>query len=53
MSLTLEAFASWLYEYRRGWEARDAKPRDLYAGDGTHQVTPFLKPIRGHAAIFE
>lgn len=54
MSLTPEAFASWLYEYRRAWEARDAKPAaDLYAGDGTYQVTPFLKPIRGHAAIFE
>jgi hypothetical protein len=54
MSLTQEAFASWLDEYGRAWEARDAKAAaDLYAGDGTYQVTPFLEPMRGHAAIFE
>lgn len=54
MSLTQEAFASWLNEYRRAWEARDAKAAaDLYAGDGTYQVTPFLEPMRGYAAIFE
>ena len=54
MTLTQEAFASWLDKYGRAWEVRDAKAAaDLYAGDGTYQVTPFLEPMRGHAAIFD
>ncbi len=52
--MTREAFAAWLREYGRAWETRDAKAAaDLYAEDGTYQVTPFVEPMRGRAAILE
>ncbi len=37
-----------------GWESRDAKAAaELYAEGGTYQVTPFVEPMRGRAAILE
>src|SRR5216684_4077168 len=52
--MTREAFAAWLEKYGRAWEARDAKAAvELYAEDGTYQVTPFVAQMRGRAAIFE
>ena len=52
--MTREAFAAWLETYGRAWAARDAKAAaELYAEDATYQVTPFLQPMRGRAAIFE
>lgn len=54
MGMTQEAFAVWLEKYGRAWEARDANAAaDLYAEKGTYQVTPFVEPMRGRAAIFE
>lgn len=52
MGLTREAFAAWMDSYGRAWEARDARAAaDLYAENGTYQVTPFVEPMRGRAAI--
>jgi len=54
MSMTAKAFASWLDAYGRAWESR--KPQtaaDLFAQDGTYQVTPFLEPMRGRQALLE
>jgi SnoaL-like domain len=54
MVLTREAFAAWMDSYGRAWEARDAKAAaELYAENGTYQVTPFVEPMRGRAAILE
>jgi len=54
MGMTREAFAAWMDKYGRAWEARDAKAAaELYAENGTYQVTPFVEPMRGLAAIFE
>lgn len=54
MGLTREAFAVWMDNYGRAWEARDAKAAaELYAENGTYQVTPFVEPMRGRPAIFE
>lgn len=54
MSITREAFAAWMNKYAQAWEARDAKAAaDLYAENGTYQVTPFVEPMRGRAAILE
>jgi uncharacterized protein (TIGR02246 family) len=54
MDMTREAFAAWLQKYGRAWEARDAKAAaELYAEDGTYQITPFVEPMRGRAAILE
>lgn len=52
--MTREGFAAWLQKYGQAWEARDAKAAaELYAEDGTYQVTPFLELMRGRAVIFE
>ena len=52
--MTQEAFAAWLEKYGRAWEARDAEAAAaLYAENGTYQVTPFVEPTRGRAAILE
>ena len=52
LGLTRESFAAWMDRYGRAWEARDAKAAaDLYAENGTYQVTPFVEPMRGRAAI--
>ena len=48
------AFKSWLEAYGRAWRDRDPQAAaDLFAEDGTYQVTPFLEPMRGRTAIFE
>jgi len=47
-------FERWLDAYGRAWEGRDAQAAAaLYAEDGTYQVTPFVEPLRGRAAILE
>ena len=54
MGMTREVFSAWLESYGRAWVARDAKAAaELYTEDGTYQVTPFVEPMRGRAAIFE
>lgn len=54
MSITREAFSAWMEKYGRAWKARDARAAaDLYAENGTYQVTPFVEPMRGRPAIFE
>jgi SnoaL-like protein len=54
MDMTREAFAAWLEKYGQAWERRDATAAaELYAEGGTYQVTPFLQPMQGRAAIFE
>jgi uncharacterized protein (TIGR02246 family) len=48
------SFESWLEEYGSAW--RDRSPQaaaNLFTEDGTYQVTPFVEPMRGRAAIFE
>lgn len=53
MGMTHETFAVWLERYGQSWEARDARAAaELYAEDGTYQVTPFVEPMRGRPAIF-
>ena|SRR5580698_5151934 len=45
-------FKGWLEAYGRAWMGRDAlAAAELYAVDGTYQVTPFVEPMRGRAAI--
>ena len=47
------SFESWLEAYGRAWRNRDAQAAaDLYADDGTYQVTPFVEAMRGRRAIF-
>jgi uncharacterized protein (TIGR02246 family) len=47
-------FKSWLEAYGRAWVARNPQAAaDLFAEDGTYQVTPFVEPMRGRAAILE
>lgn len=47
-------FASWLEAYGRAWRERNPRAAaDLYAEDGTYQVTPFVEPMRGRPAIYE
>ncbi len=54
MSMTPLAFASWLDSYGRAWERRNPQAAaDLFAEDGTYQVTPFLEPMRGKQPILE
>lgn len=49
-----EMFQSWLEAYGRAWMGRDAQAAaDLFAQDGTYQVTPFVEPMRGRSAIFD
>ena len=48
------AFKSWLEAYGHAW--RDRNPQaaaDLFAEDGSYQVTPFVAPMRGRSAILE
>jgi hypothetical protein len=48
------AFTHWLDAYGRAWENRDPRAAsELYAEDGTYQVTPFLDPLRGRQAILD
>lgn len=54
MNTTPNAFASWLDSYGQSWEGRNAQAAaDLFAEDGTYQVTPFAEPMRGRQAILE
>ena len=40
--------------YGRAWETRDTQAAaQLFAEDGTYQVTPFLEPIGRRQAIFD
>lgn len=48
------AFQRWLEAYGRAWESRDPQAAaELYTGDGTYQVTPFLEPLRERQAILD
>ena len=48
------AFKNWLDAYGRAWEGRDPNAAaELFAEDGSYQVTPFIEPYRGRQAIFE
>ncbi len=54
MGITKNTFASWLDSYGRAWEHRDPQAAaDLFAEEGTYQVTPFVEPLRGKQAILE
>ena len=54
MPMTRGSFSAWLEKYGRAWETRDGKAAaELYAEDGTYQVTPFVEPMRGRAAILD
>jgi uncharacterized protein (TIGR02246 family) len=54
MSMTPNAFASWLDAYSRAWTSGDPQAAAaLFAEDGTYQVTPFLEPMHGRQAIFD
>ena len=54
LGMESETFQSWLEAYGRAWMARNAQAAaDLFARDGTYQVTPFVEPMRGRSAIFE
>jgi SnoaL-like protein len=47
-------FQSWLEAYGRAWKDRNPQAAaDLFTENGTYQVTPFVEPMRGRAAIFE
>lgn len=46
------AFKHWLDKYGRAWANRDPKAAaELYAEDGSYQVTPFVAPLRGREEI--
>ena len=47
-------FMSWLNAYGRAWESHDPRAAaELFAEDGSYQVTPFVPPLSGREAIFE
>ena len=46
------SFRNWLDAYGRAWQERNPQAaEELYAEEGTYQVTPFLEPMRGRKAI--
>ena len=48
------SFESWLEKYGSAWRSRNPRAAaDLFTYEGTYQVTPFVEPMRGRAAIFE
>lgn len=52
--MNLERFQNWLNAYGRAWEERDPQAAaDLFAEDGTYQITPFEQPLRGRNAIYD
>ena len=54
MGMMENAFASWLDAYGRAWESCNPQAAaDLFAEDGTYQVTPCVEHLRGRQAIFE
>jgi hypothetical protein len=45
---------SWLEAYGCAWMGRDAQAAaNLFAEDGTYQVTPFVEPMQGRSAILD
>jgi len=47
-------FKSWLEKYAVAWTDRNPQAAaDLFAKDGTYQVTPFVEPMRGRSAILD
>ena len=47
-------FRWWLEAYGRAWMGRNPQAAaDLFAEDGSYQVTPFVEAMRGRPAIFE
>ena len=49
-----KSFEDWLEAYGRAWRERNAQAAaELYAEDGTYQVTPSVESMRGRPAIFE
>ena len=45
---------SWMDAYGRAWIGRNPRAAaNLFAEDGTYQVTPFAEPIRGRSAILD
>jgi ketosteroid isomerase-like protein len=47
-------FKEWLDAYGRAWVNCDPQAAaQLFAEDGTYQVTPFVKPLCGRQSIFE
>jgi uncharacterized protein (TIGR02246 family) len=49
-----EALQTWLENYGRAWEGRDADAvAQLFAENATYQERPFTAPFRGRAAIRE
>jgi uncharacterized protein (TIGR02246 family) len=52
--MTHDELRSWLDTYGRAWETRDPElVVTLFTQDATYQETPFVKPMRGRAAIHE
>ena len=52
--MTPNAFASWLDAYGRAWTSHNPQAAaDLFAVNGTYQVTPFVEPMRGRQAILD
>ena len=48
------SFVSWLESYGSAWRNRDPQAAaDLFTDECTYQITPFVEPMRGRAAIFE
>jgi uncharacterized protein (TIGR02246 family) len=48
------SFDFWLQKYGNAWRGRDPQgAADLFAEDGTYQVTPFVEPMRGRSAILD
>lgn len=48
------SFESWLEKYGNAWRSRNPQAAaDLFTEEGTYQVTPFVEPMRGRAAIYE
>jgi SnoaL-like protein len=47
-------FKNWLDAYGRAWESRNPQAAaELFAEDGSYQVTPFVAPHCGRQAIFD
>ncbi len=48
------SFKNWLDAYGQAWENRDPHAAaELFAEDGSYQVTPFVAPLCGRRAVFE
>ena len=48
------SFKNWLDAYGSAWESRNPRAAaELFAEDGSYQVTPFVAPHCGRQAIFD